>query len=142
MTDLKKMLSPDDMDIFNANTTTNWVPKEPLDVLLPYMEETPPEEKNDLEKRRDKAKKVMEEYGKLIDESKQIEDQVSERCKNVKVVLDRRKHHRVIQAIARIFQIPESEATEITFEMYKTCVQRLDALTDERIPAPQGAEQP
>jgi len=53
----------------------------------------------------------------------------------------RSKNLRVIEAISRVFQIPQDQVTEITFDMYKTCIQRLDAINGERIPLPKGPKQ-
>ena len=138
MSDLDKMLSPGDADILDTVGRVNWVPKEPLETLLPYMEKSPSVEKTSIETRREKAKKVMKGYDELIDKSKQLESEIIERCKNVKVPLNRGSHLSVIQAIARTFQIPEDQITEITFDMYKTCIEKLDAINGERIPLPEG----
>ena len=77
----------------------------------------------------------MEGYDSIIDKCKEIEAKLEARCKNVKVPVSKATHFAVIQSISRIFGIPEDEVKEITFDMYKTCIQELAALNDEGLPS-------
>jgi hypothetical protein len=124
MVDLKKILNLEDANFINQSATINWVPKDPRDVLLPYFtvaENT--EEELEVDKQRKKTKEVIDGYSKIIENCKNIEAQIEEQCKDVKVPLTRSKHLDTIEAIARIFGLGELE--EITFEMYKVCIREL-----------------
>ncbi len=131
--DLNKLLSPDDQFTLNATGETSWIPRNPQELILPYRTELTSEEKTDLDKRRDKAREVVEGYSKIIQDCKQLEAEISQRCKNVKVPLNKKEHLRIMDAMGRIFGI--EEAGEITFDMYKICVQELSRLTTN-IPGP------
>jgi len=129
MVDLKKLLNPDDNDLLNESAEISWVPKQPREVLLPYMTDTPLEEDSDIENRRTKAKEVVDGYTKIIEESKRMEAEIEERCKDVKIPLNRGQHLRVIEALGRIFGIGQVE--EITFDMYKTCIRELAKISND-----------
>lgn len=118
MVDIKKLLRPDDKAFINATAATNWVPPNPRELLLPYIEDTKP--LTDVEKRREKAKEVYDGYTKLIEDCKQTEAEISERCKEVVIELDESKHFHVIESIERVFGF---RTTKITFEMYKKCIE-------------------
>jgi hypothetical protein len=118
MVDIKRLLRPDDKDFINATGATNWVPPNPRDLLLPFIEE--PEDLSDIDKRRQKAKEVYDGYTKLIEECKETEAVVSDRCKDVIIELDESKHFPVIEAIERVFGF---RTTKITFQMYKKCLE-------------------
>lgn len=130
MPDLKKLLNPNDVELLTESAGVSWIPKEPREVLLPYMSDTPnEEEKSDIETRRDKAKQVIDGYTKVIENCKKMEAEIEERCKDVKIPLNRTQHLRVIEAIGRIFGIGEQE--EITFEMYKICIRELAKIAND-----------
>jgi hypothetical protein len=129
MSDLSKLLNPDDQEVLDATGGTSWVPKNPREVLLPYASEETPKELQDIDRRREKAKKVMDEYGKIIDECKRLEARIEQRCKNVKVKLNPAQHLRVMQAMGRAFG--QGLQTEITFEQYKVCIKELAKINNE-----------
>jgi hypothetical protein len=117
MVDIKRLLRPDDKQIINATGATSWVPPNPRDILLPYMEE--PEDLNSVDSRRQKAQEVYEGYGTLIENCKELEDEIANRCKDATVDLDEEKHFATIEAIERVFGV---HTTKITFQMYQTCI--------------------
>jgi hypothetical protein len=120
MVDIKRLLRPDDKDFINATAATNWVPPNPRELLTPYMEER--EDLSDVEKRRTKAKEIYDGYSKLIEDCKEAEAVIVERCKDVVVELDESKHFHIIEAIGRVFGI---KTTKITFQMYQRCLEEL-----------------
>ena len=124
MVDIKRMLDPNDIGILSETGDISWVPKEPRELLVPYVDqEAADKEKSSIEKRRDKAKKVVDEYTKIINNCKLAEAVIEERCKDVKIPLNRAQHLRVMESLARIFGL--GEVQEITFEMYKICIKEL-----------------
>lgn len=133
---LKTMLNPRDRGILSAEAGTNWVPEEPRELLLPYVE--PDEEKEvdrtSIEFRRKKAKEVFDGYGKIAKESEALEKDIESQCKNVRVPMNPSLHLRVIESIKRVF--PGHNGSEITFEMYKKCVQALAESSSKNIPNP------
>lgn len=133
MTDLKKMLNPDDRDIINATGGTNWVPKEPRKVLLPYKVETSVEEVLDVDKRRKKSKDVVDGYNVLGNECRRLEAKIEQQCKDVKITLNRAEHLRVMEAMGRVFG--QGLLTEVTFEHYKLCVKEFAKLNNQ-LPEP------
>ena len=133
--ELRKILSPRDHSILDAVSTTNWVPKDPAEVLLPYIEEEDKvKDRNSLEFRKQKAKEVFDGYGTLIDTCKQLEDEISEHCKNVKVILDPRTQLATKDAVQRVFG---GDGREITFQMYQRCLAELAKITNDNIPDPE-----
>jgi hypothetical protein len=133
--DLKAVLNPRDRAILDATTGTSWVPKDPIELLLPYIGEKPKEEKAALETRRSKAKEVYDDYGKIIENCKELEDEIAERCKNVVVTLNPDEHLRIIEAVRRVFG---TDGTQITFQMYQRVVAELSKNADDNIPQPGG----
>lgn len=130
MSDLKKLLNPNDASFLMESAEISWIPKKPREILKPFMADVPnQEEKSDIETRREKAKRVMEGYTKVIDRCKELEAEIEERCKDVKVPLNRGKHLRVMEALARIFGLGEVE--EITFDMYKICIRELAKIAND-----------
>jgi hypothetical protein len=121
--DIKKLLNPSDQQFLDETTGVSWVPKNPRELILPYMSDVPEEEKKDVDKRREKAKEVVDGYTKIVEDCKRLEGEIEQRCKHVKVPLSRGKHLPVIEAVARVFGLGEVE--EITFEMYKVCIREL-----------------
>lgn len=137
MSDLKKLLNPDDVSIIDATGATNWVPKEPADVILPYLDKRQEEskEEEDASKRLKKAQEVIDGYSKIISECRLLEAQIEEKCNGVKVPISRQNHLRVIEAMGRVFGI---ETEEITFEQYKRCIEELAKLNDQATPTLEG----
>ena len=82
---------------------------------MPYIEEGPKPESTDLDTRRTKAKEVYDGYGKIIERSKELRDEIADRCKNVVVTLDPSRHGAIIAAVRRVFG---TDGTQITFQMY------------------------
>jgi len=130
--DIKKLLNPRDRDIINSSNTINWVPKDPRVIIAPYLEENNREDENvsDLQK---KAKKVYDGYGKLIQECKELEDQIEAQVKGVSVSVDPRYALGTRDSVRRLFG---TDGTEITFEMYKVCLQELAKIAKENTPSP------
>jgi vacuolar-type H+-ATPase subunit D/Vma8 len=96
------------------------------------MSEVKPEEdRKSIESRRAKAKEVIDGYSKIIAKCEQMRSEIEQRCKNVTVTINRAEHLSVMDAIGRLFGI---ETTEITFEMYKQCIDKLAKMTKDRIP--------
>ena len=131
--DLTTMLRPKDRQILDQEGPVSWIPKEPRELLLPYVDENPPPERNSIDYRRQKAKEVYDGYGKIIEECKEIEDEITKQCKNVKIALDPHRNLRVMEAVKRVFG---TDGTEITFEMYQTCIKALGAVSGQNIPNP------
>lgn len=129
MTDLKKLLNPDDLDTINARAETEWVPKEPRQVLLPYKSETTPKEVQNIERRKEKAKEVMDGYNKVVDDCNRLEAEIEERCKDVKVTINESQNMSVMAAMRRVFG-PDVGNT-ITFEHYKRCIQELARINNQ-----------
>jgi len=127
MVDIKKLLNPDDKQLLEENSGVSWVPKNPREVLLPYMSDVPNEEAGDLESRRKKATEVIDGYTKIIEDCIELEAEIEDRCKTVKVPLNTGEHLNVIEAIGRVFGI---QAEEVTFEMYKVCIKELSEVAN------------
>lgn len=137
MADIKKLLSTEDIEAINATGATNWIPKDPRDLLTPLATFYPDNEvdRTSVEYRREKAKEVVDGYADIIDRCRVLEDSISEKCKDVSVTLIPSKHLAVIQALGRVFG--KGEQTVITFEMYKACVHALAAIGTD-LPKPGG----
>jgi hypothetical protein len=129
--DLNRLLKPDDLETLYGGKPTSWVPKNPSDLLLPYISEKQEEDGSSIESRRNKAIKVIEGYETLATNCKKLEEQIEQRCKDATVSLNPAKHLNVIEAIGRLFGI---ETTEITFEMYKQCINKLAEMNNNNIP--------
>lgn len=132
---LDQLLDPSEISAINAEPGISWVPKNPQEVLLPYIEQQKAE-LGSTEDRRERAKKVMEGYTKIINKCKSLESEIEQRCKNVSVPLTRSRHLNIIEAISRVFGIDEEQITSITFEMYKVCIQKLAAISNAGVPKP------
>ena len=131
--DLTTMLRPGDRKILDGLPGVSWVPKDPRDLILPYLEEEEDPERNSLESRRIKAKEVYDGYGKIIEECKELEDEIERQSKNVKVKLNPSNNLRVMEAVRRTFG---TDGTEITFQMYKACVKALGEVSGQNVPKP------
>jgi hypothetical protein len=131
---LRSLLKPRDRGILDAQAGTNWVPEDPRELILPYITEDTAVDRSSLEHRRQKAKEVYDGYGKLIEECKKLEYEISQQSKNVKVTLNTSTHLRIIEAIKRVF--PGHDGTTITFEMYQKCIHALAESSNNNIPRP------
>lgn len=131
--DLKKLLDPDDFDLINAQGSTPWIPKEPRELILPYIEKESSQEEEGIEEQRRKAKEVMDKYSVIIEECKTLESRIEKRCKDVKVSVSPKEHLPVIEAMGRVFG--QGLQSEISFEHYKVCVQALADLNNQ-LPKP------
>jgi len=134
MRDLKKILNPDDIQAIEATDDTNWIPKDPAEVILPYLEEASREiDPNNVEERIEWTKEVVDKYQELINQCKELEAQIESRCQAVKVPINRSIDMRLLEAMGRVFGF---ETEEITFEQYKICIQELALLNNNTIPNP------
>lgn len=142
MSSKQNKFSPQDRALLDRQAGVNWIPPDPQEVILPYIEKETPEGKTSLDQRREKAVEVMESYDRLIEESKRLEEEISNRCKKVKVTFELNQSRSVVAAATRIFGTREDlennrYITEITFDMYKAAVQALAGLPDT-IPEPEN----
>jgi len=131
---LKEILKPRDRSLLDAQTGSSWIPREPKEVILPYVSDE--EEKVDLttvDGKRKKAKEIYDNYGKIIDTCTTMKTEIEERCKNVVVDLNPSEHLPIIEAVRRVFG---TDGRRITFEMYKKCIENLARLSDNNIPIP------
>jgi hypothetical protein len=119
---INRLLSVDDRKRIETIPGTSWVPEEPQEQLLPYISEEKPKNFSTIDIRREKTQEVLDKYADIITKCKDLEDEISEKCKNVSVVLNPTKHLPVIQAVQRVFG---TDGLTITFQMYKTVVQEL-----------------
>lgn len=131
---LQDLLKPRDRDILDAQAGTSWIPPDPKELILPYMEEDEDVDRTSVEFRRKKAKEVYDGYGQIIKECEELAAEIEAQSKDVKVTLDPTRHLSIIKAIKRVF--PGSDGTTITFEMYKKCVQALAKTSNDNIPQP------
>lgn len=136
---LQDLLKPRDRDILDAQAGTSWVPPDPRELILPYIEEDTEVDRSSVEFRRKKAREVYNGYGKIIEECKELEAEIEGQSKNVKVKLDPTKHLRVVEAVQRVF--PGSDGVTVTFDMYKKCIQALAKTGSDNIPKPGAKEQ-
>ena len=132
---MPKSLSDFDRMLLEQDTSIKWIPENPEELILPYADQVrlTEEEKTDLEKRREKAKEAYDTYSSVIKECKELEETIEKKCKNVKIPIEQRTQNDVLQSLARVFG---AGTTEITFEMYKTCIQELDRITYS-VPSPE-----
>jgi len=134
MPDLSAMLNPRDRRIIDDSPATNWIPKDPRDLLLPFInEDTTPTDRASVEFRRKKAKEVYDGYGEIIQRCTQMEEEIEAQCKNVVVTLIPSKHLRIMEAIKRVFG---TDGTKMTFAMYKAAVRAFSEISKKNIPDP------
>lgn len=130
---LKEALGVGDRRILDASDTTNWIPDEPQELILPYIEQAPEDQdRTSAEARREKAQEVYDKYGAVIETCQRLEDEITERCKEVRIPLNPQEHANTIAALKRTFGI--SDATEITFDMYKLVVHAIAAMSNQSLP--------
>lgn len=128
-------LSEMDRILLERDTTIQWVPEDPEEFILPYINQSKltEEEKTDTDKRREKTKEIYDNYSNIVKECEKLEEVIEEKCKNVKVPVEPNSQSNVLQSLARVFG---SGTNEITFEMYKLCIQELDRISNN-IPSPE-----
>lgn len=129
-------LSLKDKGIMNAGGQDNWIPPDPAELLLPYIEQSPEEELDTVEKRREKSKQVYEGYGDVIEKCKELRANIAQRCKEVVIPLNEQQHKSVLAALRRIFGFVD--VSEITFDMYKIVVEEMQKLNNKTIPSPEA----
>lgn len=134
---MTKKLSELDRSLLESDSSIKWIPPNPEELLLPYVDQTQltDEEKTDLEKRRAKGKEVYEQYSNIISECKELENQISDRCKKVSVEIKDRNQLNVLEALGRVFGFG---VNKITFDMYKQCIQELEKINQNNVPSPEG----
>lgn len=131
---LQDLLKPRDRDMLDAQAGTSWIPPDPRELILPYIEEDEEVDRTSVEFRRKKAKEVYDGYGKIIEDCKEIASEIEAQSKAVKITLDPARHLSIIKAVKRVF--PGSDGKTITFDMYKKCVQALAKTSNDNIPQP------
>ena len=122
MTDLKKALNPNDTSILDAENDLSWKPKDPAELILPYLNEEEFSDEKDIDRRRRKAKEVYNGYGKLIEKSQKLRSEIEEVCKDVTVDIDESSSLNVADAVRRVFG---TNGKQITFQMYKLAMEKL-----------------
>lgn len=131
--DLKEILSPRDKGILSTNNGSSWVPNDPIDVLLPYINEkkVKPEE-NSIEDRRKKARDIYNGYEDIEKQANLLKEQIADRCKHVAVDVSP-SEQTVVDAIKRVFG---TDGTKITFQMYQRCISEMANRSEQSIPKP------
>jgi hypothetical protein len=127
---IKDILNPKDIETLDATLNNNWVPREPRELLLPYISE---EEiiKDDIEIRREKAKEVYKGYEDLEKKCKSLRSEIEEQSKGVEISLKASSQLNVMQAVSRTFG---TNGEVITFSMYKKAIEELNRLASNAIP--------
>jgi len=113
------MFSDKDRALLEATSKSTWTPPNPVDLIIPYLEKDGIEGESDLDKRRRKAKEVMDGYAEVITKCQNLRKFLDEKCADVIVPLDPKKDLRVIESARRVFK---RDVSEITFDMYKQIV--------------------
>ena len=131
MRDVKEVLNPRDTNMLNAKGNSSWVPKNPRELLLPYVEEIQEEDRTNVESRRKKAKEIYDGYGTLINECKEIRETIAAYCKDVKVKIAA-NNLPLADAVKRVFG---TDGTEITFEMYNTAIYYINKIAKNNTPS-------
>lgn len=130
---LSRILNPRDRSILDAQAETVWIPPEPRDLLLPYINEDQGEDDpTGVSTLQTKAKQVFDDYGAVIERCRTLEMEIEQKCKNVKVPIQT-SNKSIADSIKRAFG---TNGEEITFDMYKKCIQALAAIGDGNIPTP------
>lgn len=131
MSDLKSILNPRDVKVLDAATNENWVPKEPRELLLPYMEKEPIQANKDIDTRRKKAKEVYDGYVKLGEDCRKLGEEIAETCKEVVITLNPSNQKSAMDAVKRLFG---TDGTVITFQMYQIAIKKLSELSNNAVP--------
>jgi len=132
MSDTRSPLNPRDISILNAQSGQSWIPKDPVDLVLPYIQK----EKEDMtqtEAKIAKAKRIMDGYKKLEEKSLDLCAIIEDKCKNVVVKLKPADRLSVMEAVRRVFG---TEGDQITFEMYKMAIKKFTDISNNNIPKP------
>ena len=134
---INKPLSPLDRVLLESDSEVQWIPEDPQELVLPYVDQTrlTEEEKSDIEKRREKGKEVYDSYTSIIKECEQMQEKIEVRCKNVVVPIEEETQYNVLEALERVFGIGTKE---ITFEMYRICIEELDSFSSQALPDPEN----
>ena len=133
-TDRNYQISDRDRRVLDAQAGNSWKPKNPRELLLPYIDQSASIEKSDLDKRLEKAKEVYDDYGKIINECKELRAVIDEKCKEVKVSVTSPNHHGIRLALQRVFGIEDPR--EITFQMYKQILEAWAEIGNRRVQEP------
>jgi hypothetical protein len=130
---LTTLLHPRDRRILDEQAGVSWIPEDPKELILPYMdaESEPDVNGSSVEARRKKAREVYDGYSKVIEQCRELEDEIESQCKNCTITLDPARNLSVIEAIRRVFG---TDGTQITFAMYKACVKALGEISASSIP--------
>jgi hypothetical protein len=132
MADIKSALNPKDASIINAVSGQNWIPKDPMSLVTPYIDKTK-KELTSAEAKKQKAIRIYEDYGKMEQKCADMCQVIEEECKNVRIKLDPSSRLNVIEAVRRVFGL---DGTEITFEMYKMAVKQMTDISNKSVPRP------
>lgn len=131
MTKNQSIFSDKDRKILDATSKSTWVPPDPTELILPYIEDDSVDGETEIDKRRRKSREVYSGYSNLESDCKDMRNRIAERCKNVKVTISEQKNKAVYDAASRLFR---REVKEITFEMYMQVVHALEQLGKEGVP--------
>lgn len=126
----KKPLNFDDLFTLDAKSTVNWQPKDPRELLLPYLSNEQIIAETDIDKRRKKGKEVYDGYNQLEQKCNLLKQEIENNCKNVEVSLSSSNQLDVISAVQRTFG---TDGNKITFEMYKKALEKLHEIADQNI---------
>lgn len=121
----------DDLEALDATSSVKWVPKDPRELLLPYLPKEEELEESDIDKRRRKSKEVYDGYTELEEECATLKQEIENQCKNAKVTINPAVELNVMSAIQRTFG---TDGKEITFEMYKKALEQLHEISNSNIP--------
>lgn len=121
----------EDLESLDATSSVKWVPKEPRELLLPYLPKEEELEESDIDKRRRKSKEVYDGYTELENQCSTLKQEIENQCKNAKVKVNPAVQLNVTTAIQRTFG---TNGKEITFEMYKKALEKLHEISNANLP--------
>ena len=124
-TERQGFFSDKDRKILDAVSKSTWVPEEPAELILPYIEKDDIEGESELDKRRRKSHEVYDGYISLEAQCKQIREDIAKRCQTVSVKIDPDKNFEVLQAARRLFR---RDVKEINFEKIKEEYEKLGVI--------------
>jgi hypothetical protein len=130
-TNRQGIFSDKDRKVLDATSKSTWIPPDPVDLIIPYLENKSIEDESDTDKRRRKTREVYEGYANLESDCREMRDKIAERCKNIKIMISEDKNKVVFDAASRLFR---REVKEITFEMYMQIVHGIEQLGKNSIP--------
>lgn len=132
--DLGKILNPRDRAMLDAQLGTTWIPKKPRELILPYSDATAEREKpSSVSALQNKSQEVYDGYGDLIEQCREMEEEIELQCVGVEVPLDESNNKLAVDAVKRVFG---TDGRVITFDMYKRVVHALAELTNSQMPRP------